>query len=128
MVGEGGHREGVASGVRGGVDHAERGPERRHSVEHSFEAVGVSWEDVGVFKAGVLAEVVPVAGAALGVDIEEHRPVPGLFGEGGDRAGQGGLAGASLLREHCEHRSPGGLDGHWHHAGDRRIHNLRAIR
>ena len=40
-----------------------------------------------MLEAGVLAEVVPVAGAALGVDIEEDGSVPGLFGE---RAGEGG--------------------------------------
>ncbi len=85
MVGEGGHGEGVSSGVRGGVDHAERGAERRHSVEQPFEAVGVGRDDVGVFEAGVLAEVVPVAGAALGVDVEEDGSVPGVFG---DRAGE----------------------------------------
>lgn len=83
--------------MRSGVDHAERGPERRHPVEHSFEAAGVSREDVRVFEAGILAEVVPVAGATLGVDVEQDSSVPGLLGERGDRAGQGGLAGTALL-------------------------------
>ena len=44
----------------------------------------MSREDVGVFEAGVLTEVVPVAGAALGVDVEEDGPVPSLFREGGE--------------------------------------------
>ena len=128
VIGEGGHRERVAAGVRGGVDHAERGAERRHPVEQPLETVGVSREDVGVFEAGVLTEVVPVAGAALGVDVEEDGSVSGLFREGGDRAGQGGLASAALLREHSEYRRPGGLDGHWRHAGNRCTCSLRTSR
>ena len=94
--------EGGGADVRRGVDDREPGFGLARGAEDRGEPVRLGGRDHG--RIG-LAQLAPLRGGALGVEVDEHGGAAGRFGCGGDGTSERRLSGSALLAEegHDQH-------------------------